>query len=146
MSRPPSRLRWRAGVTAFAVASLLVSSGCVPLLFMAPADAEDDSTANPQLRITNRAPIADAGGDQIVRSGEAVVLNATGSRDDDHDRLTFAWQQVSGSPNVTLTGAFSSIARFDATDVTQPTTLVFSLTVVDGYAAARDEVAVTIAP
>ena len=40
---------------------------------------------------SNTAPVANAGTDQTVDMGDTVMLNGSGSSDDDGDALTFAW-------------------------------------------------------
>lgn len=79
---------------------------------------------------TNHDPVANAGSDQTVTAGAAVVLNGAASTDADNNTLTFAWTQTSGTA-VTLTNANLSVATFTAPATTG--TLVFSLTVSDGH-------------
>ncbi len=43
----------------------------------------------------NRAPLADAGPNQVVLNGETVTLDGSASKDPDDDPLTFSWSVVS---------------------------------------------------
>ena len=133
--------------TAFLTALLagpLLLGGCpTPTT---PADGADDQTPE-ETEAVNAAPQASAGADQNAAAGDLVVLNGTGSSDADGDSITFLWRQISGSPEVVLTDGFSSLPRFFAPqDITAATTLTFRLTVADGFAAAFDDVRVTVSP
>ena len=140
--------RWTVGTIPFAL--LAVMGGCP-----APSDGNGAATgdqagagsdvAGSQTE-KNRAPIPDAGVDQVVSPGDLVVLNGTRTKDEDGDQLLFIWQQVEGDAKVEIAGTFSSIARFDAPQVAAETPLKFRLIAVDGSHAAVDEVVVTIAP
>jgi hypothetical protein len=134
----------------------LILLATVPLLLagcVVPASSnQDEGTATEQNPLdevqqsqNNQAPVADAGADQIVAPGTRATLNGTASTDADADALSFIWTQV-GSPTVQLDGQFSAVARFTAPAVSAATTLVFSLTVTDGFAATIDQVQVTIQP
>jgi hypothetical protein len=98
------------------------------------------------VRQLNRAPVANAGSDQIVEctsgSGCTFTLNGSGSTDPDHDTLSYVWKNGSGavvgsSANLTLTRALG--------------TYTFTLTVKDPFylgSTANTHVTVrdTIAP
>ena len=138
--------RWTVGTISFAL--LTAMGGC-------PAPADGDSAATDDgagsdiagsQAAKNRAPIPDAGVDQVVSPGDLVVLNGTRTKDEDGDQLLFIWQQVEGDAMVEIAGTFSSIARIDAPDVPAETPLKFRLIAVDGSYAAVDEVVVTISP
>lgn len=51
----------------------------------------DSVTVNAVDPAQNQAPVADAGSDQAVDVGAAVVLDGTGSVDADEDMLTYSW-------------------------------------------------------
>ncbi|MCC6556279.1 MAG: M36 family metallopeptidase [Polyangiaceae bacterium] len=90
-------------------------------------------------------PIADAGPDQTVFSGDAVSLDASGSSDPDGDALTFAWTQVAG-PSVTLSDATSATPGFTAPVVDADTTITMQVQVTDGQGASSDQVSVLVRP
>jgi len=46
----------------------------------------------------NRAPVANAGVEQVARVGSVVTLDGSGSYDPDQDSLSYEWTQVSGPP------------------------------------------------
>jgi hypothetical protein len=86
---------------------------------------------------------ADAGPDQIVDSGAAVIVDGSGSRSTFNDPLQFRWEQMAG-PTVTLDVADTAILRFTAPKVTADTALTFQLTVEDGVRTAIDLVDITV--
>ncbi|HEX8697680.1 MAG TPA: PKD domain-containing protein, partial [Myxococcaceae bacterium] len=92
----------------------------------------------------NRAPVANAGPDQMVDEGLSVTLNGTGSSDPDNNTLTYTWSQTGGTPTVTLTGANTAQPTFTAPNVTANTVLTFTLTVSDGLQSHTDTVAITV--
>jgi hypothetical protein len=64
----------------------------------------------------NQPPIAEAGSDQMVYSGDMVTLDASMSSDVDDGIATYFWEQTEGSP-VSLSGHNSMQATFVAPDV-----------------------------
>ena len=93
----------------------------------------------------NIPPIAAAGADRSVAEGtRAVALDGSGSVDPDGGALTYHWEQISGPP-VSLTGAGSAVARFNAPLVTADTDLRFRLRVTDPSGdSSVDEVVVKV--
>ncbi|WP_228719993.1 PKD domain-containing protein [Methylococcus geothermalis] len=85
---------------------------------------------------TNHPPVANAGANLTVHTGDTVNLNGNGSSDPDGDPLTYAWAQI-GGPAVALNGADTAAPSFVAPAVTgENDTLVFQLTVSDGFLTA----------
>lgn len=127
----------------------LLWTGCVlPVDTEQPPPAEgNNAPGSIQQSLANEAPVADAGEDQTVHTGENVRLDGTGSSDPDGDQLRFVWIQISGTPVIDIGPGSTSIVSFDAPeDITEATTLTFSLTVTDGFAASVDQVEVTLTP
>lgn len=120
----------------------LLPGGCPVGLPSLDGDS-DPSTSN---TLGNTAPVAHAGDDQIVLSGDTVFLNGVQTSDPDADALLFSWQQLDGEPEVELTGRFSARPRFTAPSVASQQVLTFRLTVSDGVAAASADTHITILP
>lgn len=79
----------------------------------------------------NTAPVAHAGNFQSTAEGETVLLDATGSTDQDDGIISYEWAQISG-PEVEIQNHTSETARFTAPDIdTDEVELVFELTVTD---------------
>ncbi|MEM1414724.1 MAG: hypothetical protein AAGH15_07480 [Myxococcota bacterium] len=97
------------------------------------------------LRISNAAPVADAGANAPVEVGRVGTLDATESTDADvDDELSFVWTQVLGE-EVMLSSTTDAVATFVAPAT--PQLLGFRVTVTD-LAGATDEaeVRVTVTP
>jgi hypothetical protein len=93
----------------------------------------NQSTDNCIVNVTwvNEAPLAQAGLDQSVNEGTAVVLSAADSLDLDDGITGYAWRQVQG-PDVVVNQPTTLSASFTAPDVgPQGASLVFELTVTD---------------
>ena len=105
------------------------------------ASSTDDVivTVNP-----NQPPVARAGSDQSVQPLSTVTLSGSGS-DPEGSRLTYSWQQISGSPMVSLSTPQSARISFTAPELFGGTTLTFRLTVSDSLASADDDVVITVA-
>ena len=128
--------------------SLLITGCLIPAGTLEQAQAPGPSPGpNPQQSLNNRLPKASAGADQTVSAGQFVTLDGSSSSDPDHDQLSYLWTQVSGDPQLDIEAPFSAIAHVQApADIAEPTTLVFSLTVSDGFAASAVQVRLTIQP
>lgn len=107
-------------------------------------DNFDNSSLPDQVVITsdNVAPVADAGGDQVVPAGQIVWLDGSRSHDADGDELTYQWD-LSTKPK----GSKALLYDADQVDPTfvpdQQGAYVFSLVVSDGLADSEPD-AVTI--
>jgi hypothetical protein len=114
---------------------------CLALLAGCGSGSSDDSGGT-----ANRAPSANAGGDQNVAELTLVQLTGIGADPDAGDTLAFAWTQTAGA-NVALNTPASAATTFTAPDVVAgtPVVLTFRLTVTDvaGLSAA-DSVSVTV--
>lgn len=94
---------------------------------------------------SNLAPVANAGADIVVPSGEIVPLDASGSFDSDGTALSYAWSLTSGG--VALRDVATAAASFRAPDVSTRTQLTLSLTVSDAAGASdTDDVVVYVDP
>lgn len=149
-------LRWTSATFRAACAALLplLAGGC-PVggdlldVILGGNGGAPNEPAPPQAPTAkvNTPPVVDAGGDQSVRAGELVVLNAARTRDADGDPMMFIWQQIDGDARVELENPFASIALFDApVEVGAPTVLTFRVTVIDGTVAVTQDVRVEVRP
>jgi hypothetical protein len=94
----------------------------------------------------NLPPIAKAGPNQMVQPGSTVILDGSGSTDEDNGIVSYAWRQITGSP-VTLSDP-SAIQPSFAAPLTDADTedLVFELTVTDsGGLQGNAGVVITVA-
>ena len=112
------------------------------------SDGQRAATGDVEVSLANRneAPTADAGADHTgVAMGATVTLTGSGTDPDAGDTLAYAWTQPEGG-SVTLSGAATATATFDAPDgLTEDATLVFTLTVTDaGGLSHHDHVSVTV--
>ena len=101
----------------------------------------------------NEPPVADAGSDQPVPSGGRVILDGSGSLDDDGTIEHYSWRLISGgssSHDYTNGGSGYSTIRSDipvetVSPVAADVTLVFELTVTDDDGAtSTDTVTITV--
>jgi hypothetical protein len=96
--------------------------------------------------LPNTAPVANAGEDQFVLSGDTVILDGSQSSDPDGDAITFSWERT-GGVSVTLAEPASESPSFIAPEASDSTIeLVFTLTVDDGAFQANDSVTVYVEP
>jgi len=85
--------------------------------FAADTVIADETAAAPGLLPPpeNRAPIADAGADRAITTGEGVLLDGTGSMDPDGDALNFSWTlSAPGGSNASLSAADTAAPSFVA--------------------------------
>ena len=128
-----------------------LSSLILPVVLVGCSSGGDDVTTvptsevtSPEPEATNRAPEAIAGVDTTVLENRSVTLDASGSKDDDGDKLNYQWMQVSG-PTVSLSNTQSAEPTFIAPGVDAATELVFELEAVDAHdIKAIDSVKVTV--
>ncbi|MCF7824553.1 MAG: T9SS type A sorting domain-containing protein [Candidatus Marinimicrobia bacterium] len=105
-----------------------------------PGAVNTNQTFDPS---ANFSPVANAGPDQSVDSGETVTLDGSSSSDSDGSIASYLWSQVSGS-TVTLTNANTAVASFVVPTVTETSSWVFMLTVTDDDGATdTDEITIT---
>ncbi len=89
--------------------------------------------------ILNTVPTANAGALGNVIERRVHVLDGSGSSDPDpEDTLAFTWRQLEGGPRVTLMGASTATASFEAPSVTGTTMLEFGLVVGDGEESSTE--------
>lgn len=98
----------------------------------------------PAEELTVKSPVADAGKDQTVMSGDLVYLDGSSSHDEDSLALTFGWEQITG-PTVTLLPTLAKTSFF-APSVVTDTTLTFKLNVSDGELQGNSETHVLVHP
>jgi len=92
---------------------------------------------------SNQVPVANAGQNVSVQSGDTVTIAGSGS-DVDGIVVDYSWTQLSGPP-VTLTGATTATVGFIAPSVMTATTITLRLTVTDDKgASANADVSVTV--
>ena len=92
---------------------------------------------------SNSLPEVNAGNDQEAAEGSIVTLDASVEDDDAEDTLTYAWTH-----NSTLSISFGNSSAVDTTftapNVSEETTIEFTLTVNDGTATVSDKTIVTV--
>ncbi len=108
------------------------------------ADNPVETAADLSISVTdpNQPPTADAGQDQTVSELVPVILDGTGSFDNDGTILAYLWEHTSG-PSVTLNANDTSSPTFTSPQVTSDQEVVFTLTVTDND-GGRDQDTVTI--
>jgi hypothetical protein len=125
----------------------LTLAGIAALLLVACSGGGGGSGSSSSGGTANTPPVANAGANQTVTSGNTVTLNGTASSDSDGTVVSYAWTQTAGSA-VTLTNGNTSQATFSAPAVAGATALTFSLVVTDnrGSASPANTVTVTVNP
>ena len=116
------------------------------LLFVAALTLSACSGGDGENPPANRAPVADAGPDQVVVELAAVQLAGGGSDPDAGDTLSFSWTQTGGIA-VTLNNTTTATADFMAPDAAPgiPEILSFQLTVSDAAGlSSTDNVQISV--
>lgn len=108
------------------------------------ATATDQVTVTVDPALINAPPAANAGPNQVVNPGDAVMLRGSAT-DDDGTISAYQWTQTSG-PSVTINGANSADAEFAMpASIAGGTVITLQLTVTDNQGATgTDEVAITV--
>jgi M6 family metalloprotease-like protein len=113
--------------------SLVVNDGFVN----SPADQVIITFKN-----VNKAPVANAGNDQVVNEGATIILDGSASKDPDESPLTYLWTAPAG---IVLSSTTVVKPNFIAPEVTVSTNFTFSLVVSDGTVnSAADQVIITV--
>jgi Chitobiase/beta-hexosaminidase C-terminal domain/Bacterial Ig domain/Bacterial Ig-like domain/PKD domain len=96
--------------------------------FKANDGTSDSKSASVSITVTsvNDPPVANAGSDKAVTSGNTVSLDGTGSSDIDDGIKSYSWKQTAGT-HVTLKQSTSATSSFTAPTVTQPAILTFTV-------------------
>lgn len=91
----------------------------------------------------NHAPSAHAGEDFAVQSPSSLVtIDGSRSHDQDGDRISYRWKQLSG-PQVVLSNSNQAIANFALPQLSSNKKYEFELTVSDGRLSSVDTVSIT---
>ncbi len=97
---------------------------------------------------SNHLPVANAGEDQEVLAGVTVTLDGSKSSDEDGDKLTFKWRQISPTDEeaqVKLDDDTAEKPSFKLAADTKVNEFVFGLVVDDGkFASAEDTVVIKV--
>jgi len=106
------------------------------------------ATDTVNITITNTPPIAIAGANQTVTSGNLVNLDGSASSDLESGLLTFSWLQIDSSGLIiNLSSNTAAQPTFTAPVVTSATTIIFQLTVTDsGGLSSNSTVTIVILP
>lgn len=98
-------------------------------------EASNTATIQIKVKAINKIPVANAGIEQTVQSGNNVVLDGSASSDADGTIAQYKWTQIAGT-TVALTNANTAKASFTLPADIAEQTLSFSLTVTDNAGAA----------
>lgn len=101
-------------------------------------------TTTAMIAVTNLAPSANAGSDQITEVNQIVTLDGGASSDpDEHLPLSYYWMQT-GGPTITLDDDRAIFPTFTTTE--SRTVLTFTLSVTDSYGltGSPDEVVIIV--
>jgi hypothetical protein len=120
------------------VAPSVVSTGTLVFRLTATDNDAASVTDEVSVQVTNVAPTANAGVDVTVNASADVSL-AGAATDPDGTISTYSWTQTGGTP-VTLTGATTATAQFEAPKSSTASVLTFQLTVIDNDGATAFDV------
>ena len=123
------------------IISLIVNDGTV--------DSNKDSLTifvKSDVPTTNNIPIADAGKDRIIKTGETTQIDASNSSDLDNDILSYEWKLISQpDSNPFSTETYNSSILSVTPDISGDYT--FQLIVHDGFVSSKkDIVTITVIP
>ena len=93
----------------------------------------------------NLPPIADAGQNREVISGDSITLNGGNSRDSDDSIVSYSW--ASEDTSISLSSANTATTTFIAPEVNESKTYHFELTVTDNDGeSSSDTIVITVMP
>lgn len=103
----------------------------------------DADTVNIVINVVNNAPAAEIPASISIRAGATLVLDGGASYDPENDQLTYSWEQTAG-PSVTLSSQIAEKPSAVLPLNLLGQTLVFKLTVSDGFLQSSKETTVTV--
>lgn len=104
--------------TSFVIPDQVISGETLEFRLTVTDDAGKISSATTRVTLfQTQLPVADAGADQTVKSGQTVTLDGSGSTDPDDGIASFKWIQIGGI-QVNLNNAEQKIASFIAPEIT----------------------------
>jgi hypothetical protein len=147
VSGPLVKLSTRSAQTCTFTAPNIASGKLVTFNLTVTNQAGISNSANCLVNVsgTDKAPSANAGGNQIVIPYTNVALDGSGSSDPDDGIASYSWVQISG-PHVAILNANTAQASFVAPDSgTLGASLIFQLEVTDRFGlTARDQCTVNV--
>lgn len=146
---PVSLANGVAGTVTFTAATVTTASTLVFRLKVSDGSLTNEAsmsvTVNP-ISVTNHPPVASVTAPSSTSSGSQVSFSAAASSDPDGDALTFVWTQTAG-PNVTLTGADTSVVGFTAPQTSTNVVVTLHLVLSDGHGGtAMNDTSITVLP
>jgi MYXO-CTERM domain-containing protein len=132
----------------FTAPSVSADTALAFTLVVSDADGakSDAVSVSVMVKNVNKAPVAQARKLSGGVSGETISLDASLSKDEDGEQLTYKWEQK-GGPGVTLSSDKEPSVTFQAPVTAVNVTLTFKVTVTDtNGATASQEVQVEVTP